>query len=590
MGKKADIALCSIYSGGNKIPDTYELIYASIRTELNHIGKATLELYAGHTHEAPFEVSDHDIFKHGSDIRLEMKNDQGAVVLFEGFVVSTELTIEPNRPDLLTVECRDYAFLSTLGRQNRVYEKATDSDIMRKIIANYSDLSLKVEDTATEHPSLVQYYCTDWDFLLSRADANGLVIAAAGKQLTIGKPDVGASPVAEFQYGVDVYDFKGSLSLSGQYADVNAVAWNYTRQELMEEKGRKPNTNKQGDLTIDDLAKRNKNQLLLQTDAAIDKACLKTWADAMALRTTLSRYSGSFTVEGNGAVTAGCTITLKGLGKRYDGTLYVSSVEHILEENSWTTRIGMGLPRYHVAEQPDVAAPLASGLLPGIQGLHVGIVRQLHEDPAKEYRLLVELPLLNSEQKAVWARLTMPYAGTGTGFFFVPEVGEEVVVGFFNNDPCHPVVLGCMYSSKKKPPVPLEEKNNQKRIVSKEGLTLSFDEEKKTILITTPGGNLAEWNDDTKAIRIVDQQKNMFQMNDKGITLQSDKDIILQAKGNIQLDAQQKVTVTSKADVSFEGTNVKAAAKATISLKGNASAELSSSGNTVVKGSIVMIN
>ena len=119
---------------------------------------------------------------------------------------------------------------------------------------------------------------------------------------------------------------------------------------------------------------------------------------------------------------------------------------------------------------------------------------------------------------------------------------------------------------------------------------ITYDEEKKVVVISTPGNNLIEINDDYKQIRLVDQHKNEIKMDSRGITLTSSKDIILKAKGNITMDATMKLSGTAKQDISLEGMNVKVQAKIGASVKGNATAELSARGQTTVKGAMVMIN
>ena len=86
---------------------------------------------------------------------------------------------------------------------------------------------------------------------------------------------------------------------------------------------------------------------------------------------------------------------------------------------------------------------------------------------------------------------------------------------------------------------------------------ITYDEEKKVVVISTPGNNLIEINDDYKQIRLVDQHKNEIKMDSGGITLTSSKDIILKAKGNITMDATMKLSGTAKQDISLEGMNVK---------------------------------
>ena len=99
-----------------------------------------------------------------------------------------------------------------------------------------------------------------------------------------------------------------------------------------------------------------------------------------------------------------------------------------------------------------------------------------------------------------------------------------------------------------------------------------------------------ELSDDGKCIHLADQYKNEITMNDSGIALSSNKDIILKAKNSITMDATSKISITSKSDVGIDGMNANIQAKVGATVKGNATAELSASGQTTVKGAMVMIN
>ena len=152
-----------------------------------------------------------------------------------------------------------------------------------------------------------------------------------------------------------------------------------------------------------------------------------------------------------------------------------------------------------------------------------------------------------------------------------------------NEDPGHPIILGGVYGEKHKPPYEYEAKNNTKAIVTREKMRIEFNEEKKVITISTPGKNTVEISDD-------DKHMNEIVMNSSGISLSSAKDITLKAKGAITIEATSKINATAKQDVSLEGLNVKMEAKVSATVKGNAKAELLASGQTTVKGAMVMIN
>lgn len=126
--------------------------------------------------------------------------------------------------------------------------------------------------------------------------------------------------------------------------------------------------------------------------------------------------------------------------------------------------------------------------------------------------------------------------------------------------------------------------------VLKERIKIEFDEKKNVILISTSGGNKIELGVDDRYMKLSDANKNELVLNRNGITISSAKDIRLCAKGNILVDALGTMDLNAKSDIKMSGMNVKAEAKVGLSAKGNATAELSASGQTTVKGAMVMIN
>ena len=149
------------------------------------------------------------------------------------------------------------------------------------------------------------------------------------------------------------------------------------------------------------------------------------------------------------------------------------------------------------------------------------------------------LPTADDKPFAVWARLASPDAGNGRGYFFRPEPGDEVVVGFFNNDPRQPIILGALFGSKNAPPKDvsqLTDKNVHKAIVTKKGTTIGFiDEDKPSVYIQTPGKNKITIDDKDKAVKIEDQHGNSITLNKHGIAIKSAKDLKFEASGNVEI-------------------------------------------------------
>lgn len=583
---KDRVLSCSVYCNGAKLKDTYSLVSASIRLELNRIGKATLKFNAGNMDKQTFDESDDSLFKPGNTIRLDAGGVDKEETLFDGVIIGLRILTGKDLRSYMVVECRDNAYAATQGRKNRIFEKKNDSDIIKEVLAAYG--SVDVGATSYQHPTLVQYYCSDWDFALSRADACGLFVFTEGGKIKVKKPEVSALPVLTVTYGTDIIAFDLELSSDDQFTQYEAVSWSPKEQNTVRVSASSPSLNKQGDLQPRNIA--SGDSLLLQTDAPTDERALKQWVNGMALKAGLARYQGSVSFYGSAKVKPGCIIELKGLGQRFNGNLFVGAVTHTIENNEWMTEAGAGISPSNITDETDVVSPSATGFLPGLQGLHSAVVRKLDGDPLKEHRIQVELPWLDGKSKLLWARLASMYATGGMGTFFLPEPGDEVLVSFMNQDPGHPVILGSLYGEKHKPPYEYEAKNNMKAIVTREKMCIEFNEEKKVITLSTPGKNTVEISDDGKYIRLADQHKNEIKMDSGGITLSSAKDIMLKAKGNITMDATMKLSGTAKSDVSLDGMNVKVQAKIGASVKGNATAELSASGQTTVKGAMVMIN
>lgn len=485
---KDRVLACSVYVNGNKLKDTFSLVSASVRLALNRIGKATLKFNAGNMDAQTFDESDDALFKPGNPIRLDAGGTDNQDTLFEGSIIGVRILTGKDFRSYMMVECRDCAYPATQGRKNRIFEKQKDSDIINEVLKDYG--SVDVDATQYQHPTLVQYYCSDWDFALSRADACGLFVFADGSKIKVKKPEVSGSPVLTVTYGVDITSFDLELTADDQFTQYEAVSWSPKEQKAVKVSASSPSLNKQGDLQPKNLA--SGDSMLLQTDAPTEEKALKQWADGMALKAGLARYQGTVSFYGSAKVKPGKLIELKGLGKRFNGNLFVGSVTHTIAYNEWVTEAGAGVPAINITDEPDVVSPPASGFLPGLQGLHAAVVKKLDEDPQQEYRIQVELPWLEGKSKLLWARLATMYATNGMGAYFLPEVNDEVLVGFMNADPTHPVILGSLYSEKHKPPFEYEAKNNTKAIVTREQLRIEFDEEKKVITIATPSKNTLE--------------------------------------------------------------------------------------------------
>jgi Rhs element Vgr protein len=423
-----------------------------------------------------------------------------------------------------------------------------------------------------------------------------LVIVEDGK-VKVCAPPAGEPPALKVTYGADLVEFQADVDARSQLKSVQAAAWNPKSQSMIIETAAPASLHEQGNLESGRLAQViDLAQYRLQTATPLDHAALAAWGKAQQVKAGLARVRGRMKFQGSAAAHVGALIEVAGVGARYNGHAFMGAVEHEIADGNWFTVAEIGLAPEWFCERSDVAAPPAAGWVPGSEGLQIGVVVALDGDPAGEQRVQIKLPVLGTAADGadnaprVWARLAQLHASGGFGGFFVPEIGDEVIVGFFNHDPTHPVVLGSLYSSNHKPAYALEAENDIKAIVTRCLSRIEFNEKDKVITIVTPQQNRAVLSDKQQSILLQDQNGNKVELNPQGITIDTPRDLKISAKGTITVEAVGAISVSSTANAQIHGLNVACEADVGFSAKGSATAELSAAGQTTVRGAMVMIN
>jgi len=544
-----------------------------VSTELNRIPAASVQLRDGEASKQTFEASDTDHFTPGRQIEVRLGYRGETETVFTGIIVKNRVRVRRNGT-LFSLECRDKTVRMTSGRKSRYFIDSTDSDAIDELISSYG-LEGSVEPTQLSHKELVQYDSTDWDFLVCRAEANGYVVAVHNGKVTVGPPDVNAEPIVTVQFGATLLELDAEIDARWQVNGVVATAWNAADQTLLTAEASEPRVTESGNLSSSELSEVfGGDPHLLRHGGKLGEPELKEWAQGRLLNNRLAKVRGRARFQGFSAVTPGDVVEVKGIGKRFEGAQYVSGVRQTFANGNWETDVAFGLnPETHAAAYP-VTATAAGGLLPAVNGLQIGVVTALQNDPDGEDRIRVRLPLISDSEDGVWARVATLDAGDSRGTFFRPEIDDEVVVGFLDGDPRFPVVLGQCHSSAKPAPEKAKDDNHLKGFVSRSKLKLTFDDEKKAVVLETPAGNKLILSEDGKSVALVDQNGNSVKLEQGGITIKSAKNLTLKAAG----------------DVVLQGKNLKLAAD--MSLKGQAksSAEINSSGTLTLKGSLVRIN
>ncbi len=584
----------SIKVNGSAIKDELRVLSVEVDFEVNRIGCAEIVLLDGEANTGKFEASSSSEFVPGNEITIEAGYDNKNELLFKGVICSQNIRINPIEGSVLEVVCRDKAIAMTVGRKSLTFSEKTDSDVITSVLGNYSGISPKVSSTTIQLPQLVQYYTTDWDFVLSRAETNGLIVTSVNGTLAVQKPDENTESVLTLNYGDDIHEFNGDMDSIYQLGSVKASAWDYQTQEIVSGEGTNDHAGA-GNISSKTLSEVvGLSNFELQTSAPLTEEELTNWSKAQLVKSEYSKFRGQVTCQGNNLVLPAKYVTFSGLGDRFNGDHFVSAVRHTISEGNWITEISFGLSFQWFTEIPDVMAPPASGLLPGVNGLFTATVKKMYEDPDNQYRILVDIPIFDPNGEGLWARHASFYSTNNAGAFFLPEVGDEVVVGFLNEDPRYPIILGSLYSSTKLKPfegMEPNENNTTKAIVSKSGIEIIFDDENKIFTIVTPSKNTAVFSDEDKQISIQDQNNNSIVMSESGIVMKSEQSISIEADQSVTIKGTEGVTIeASGGDVSVSGMNIKQSADAEYSAEGSASASVQGGGELTLKGAMVMIN
>ncbi len=547
-----------------------------VLNEANRVPRAHIVLLDGNASRQDFELSNQDFFKPGKLLEIDVGYEGEVTNVFKGLIIRHGIKIRNTNVSYLEVECKHLAVKLTVNKKNRIFYDVSDKEAVAQILDEASiDYAIDGMSDFT-HRQLVQYESTSWDFMISRADANGYLALFDNEKLTLAAPSMEGEALLDCQYGSNIISFQAEMDSESQFAQVESKAWSSTDQELVVASGTPVFTNEIGNLSSEDLAQvlHRDEPCFLQHTANVPEDELTTWANAKATKNELSKVKGYVRVRGNATLYPGKIIRLSGFGERFTGKAYITGIRHEVSDGQWTTDIQFGLPASWFSQRQDFQALPASGLLPSVNGLQIGVVTQLESDPDNEFRIKVRLPVISQEEEGVWAQMIKSYAGDNYGFCFYPEIGDEVIVSFLNDDPRKAIVLGALHSSAKPSPITLSDDNHQKAIVTRSNLKVLWDDEKKIITISTPGGQQIMLDDENKGVTITDAHQNLIEMNDQGITVESAKNLILKA--------QQ--------DINLEGLNIISKANGKFAAEGSTGAEVKTNAIAVLKGSLVQIN
>lgn len=577
-----DVATFTLLVDGTAVSPDHQILSIAVTKEINRIPMARIILRDGEAPDKTFALSDEDLFVPGKQIVIRIGRDGDNKQVFKGLITRHAIKIKENGNGELHIECRDEAVRMTLGRHSRYYEQVKDSQVFDDLIGKYG-LAGDTQASALQHKELVQHHLSDWDFMLLRAEANGMLVQVNDGKVTIKKPDTGAAPVLQVSYGSSILEFEADIDARRQWKTVAARSWDYSNQQLFQADTDNISYTEHGNLSGQDLsAAMQQSPFELHHSGHRLEQELQDWVSGTLLKSRMSKIRGRARFSGFAEIKPGDMVKLDGVGARFKGNALVTAVRQEMGKGMWDTHIQFGLdPTPYAFLHDDMNDAPAAGLAGGISGLQIGIVVQLENDPDGQHRILVRIPMIDNEAQGIWTRIASLDAGKDRGAFFRPEIGDEVIVGFINDDPRDAVVLGMLHSSAKPAPIVAQDANNEKGFTTRSKMHISFNDDTKTISIDTPAGNKIVLDESGTKIEIVDQNSNKVTMNDSGVSVESPLEVKITAGTNLSLEAGASLSIKANA-IAME-------AKGSAQISGSTT-KISSSGITEIVGSLVKIN
>lgn len=459
------------------------------------------------------------------------------------------------------------------AKKNAHYFDQSAGDIIGSLVRNYPVTVGKMESTSGTFKFDTQYRETDYEYINRLANGQSKFAYYDGKEFRL--TEANSSEIDELVWRETLGSFKVGLGTAPH--EFTAKVYNYEQKKYYSQ----------------DTDSLPLESALSNISKVSPDASKKIYADSgystaptvvsdaqsldKVLKTDRARSMGQmikcYGQSNVPKLSVGHCVQIKGMDK-LDGLYWVKSVKHVFEESG----------KYHnsfVCSPLDVSYPERQPVgkkairQPTFTGLHVAVVVENTDDPLKLGRIKVKFPWSDSDVTK-WVRLATPYAGNDRGWFSLPEIDDEVLIGYEFGDTDHPIVLGALYNKDSAPPSDAGGENNDvKMFMTRSGNRIFFSDKD---------------GDEELSISMKDGKNQIvMKMSGPEISIQSEGDISIKGN-NISIESEQEIKLKSGADLNVNaGANLNTEAKA--NLKSKATAMLNIEGAMVtVKGNPIQLN
>ena len=563
---RADLSTFTVLTDGSEALVDQQVEYIDVRHSVNKISYAEISLIDGDAALQTFALSESEKLAVGSKIEIKLGYNNDNKSVFTGVIVSQQVKLTSQGHARTILHCKHACFVLAEASQTQYFSDINAPDLIKNLCSDFGvNMRIDTSQSYTPYEQLTQFRQSAWDYIGYLATKNNLMMSCEDDALTLIEYVQSVTSGDVISYGDNVLDANLELDIRGQFTQTASKSWSDDEQTLIEAQAT-ASSSPLGNMAQADLAKANGNitQNHLFSNK-LDQAHLDMSNKAHAVQQTLQTIVGTITVLGQSQLKVGDSVSVEGFGARFNGNAWVSGVMHSLVNGTWTSTIQVGRPKSAVApfQQSNTSS-----------GGHIGKVTGLEGDETGAQRIKVDLVIAENQGEGLWARLASQDAGENRGALFIPQIGDEVVLSFVDDDPSQALVIGSLYSAAYPMHQEISDDNPTRGFKTPSELSVTLNEEDKSISLSTPEGNAVMLNEDSGSIEIKDQNGNEVILDSNGITIKSSGDVSIECPGDFTVDASK---------VEIAGTQ-------SASVEGGSSAELKASGTLKIEGAMVQIN
>lgn len=457
--------------------------------------------------------------------------------IFDGEIVEMEPEFGA-KTHRLTVRAFDRLHRLSRGRFVRTFLNVTDGDVATQF-AKEAGLTPDIDATRQVHEYLIQNNQTNLEFLRQRAADIGYLCYVLGKTFCFKKLAHGTPPVP-LDWGASLSELRVRMTTVSQVNKVSVRGWDpKAKQKIVSEATKGEGMRKIGETKSGgDLAME---AFHIDSGVLVPSGPIRAQVGAdQAAQAAADRFAERFieaegSCGGNPAIVAGATVRIESVGKRFAGDYFVTAATH-----RFTTKEGY-------TTQFSVSGQTPASLLRFLQkedtqahrhGLVIGLVTD-NQDPLGWGRVKVKFPWLSDEHASDWARVVSVGGGAERGLEFLPEIDDEVLVGFEMGDVHSPYVLGGLWNGRDQPPKKSRDvitggKVTKRIIRSRSGHSVVLDD-----------------TDGAGSVTIEDKNGNKMMFDSASNALSID------VKGNLTIDAKGTLSIKAGGPLTIQGAVIK---------------------------------